>query len=252
MPEAARELRNCWRWRAVSSGRWPRSARSGRRRRWRRRIRACSALGVATRTGERLCLRADHVAALRDALPRARLLALAGRLARARFGRSRARARVAARGERERAHGESLDEIARLRAAGAAEQAAAVRARSARRARRSRRFRTAAFARPTRCAHRAGNAEARGRTRRSRHPRPRSRCARRSRVSPASASKRTPLALRARNAAGDDAVELRARPRRSWRDFRSTPVRLTRRLDSGCTRRRAHRRERGAGCARAR
>ena len=82
------------------------------------------ALGMATRDGERLCLRTDHIAALRDALPRARLLELAARLGdRDLDGRARAHV-LAARGERERALAEFADEIARLRAQGATEQAA--------------------------------------------------------------------------------------------------------------------------------
>ena len=151
------------------------------------------ALGMATRDGERLCLRTDRVAALRDALPRARLLELAARLGeRDLDGRARAHV-LAARGERERA----ISEFARRDCAAArARRDRASRAMRARGARAARRLdgqaRSAARARPMRLARRRAQGrylEARTALGEAATAR-RSRCVRRSRDWPATASRR--------------------------------------------------------------
>jgi transcriptional regulator with GAF, ATPase, and Fis domain len=86
--------------------------------------RALLSAGLASRMGERLCLRADTIALQRDALSPARLVERAARLPEAELdGRARAHLWLA-RGERTRARAAFVEEIARLRAQGRAEQAA--------------------------------------------------------------------------------------------------------------------------------
>ncbi len=124
LPEAARELAELL---AIAGGELgPAAAQAalGSASTLSEAYRALLAAGMGSRQLERLCLRADLVAQVRDALPHARARELAARLPEAELdGKARAYLCLA-RGEREAARRAFSDELGRLRAQGRPEQAA--------------------------------------------------------------------------------------------------------------------------------